>query len=79
VTRLYIGLGRRAGVRPQDLVGAIANEARMDARGIGAIDITDRFSVVEVPDEAADDIIHALSGTTIRGKRVSVRRDREEP
>jgi ATP-dependent RNA helicase DeaD len=79
VTRLYIGLGRRAGVRPQDLVGAIANEARMDARGIGAIDITDRFSVVEVPDEAADDIIHALSGTTIRGKRVNVRRDREEP
>ena len=78
VTRLYIGLGRRAGVRPQDLVGAIANEARIDARGIGAIDITDRFSVVEVPDEAADEIIHALSGTTIRGKRVSVRRDREE-
>ena len=78
VTRLYIGLGRRAGVRPQDLVGAIANEARIDARGIGAIDITDRFSVVEVPDEAADEIIHALSGTTIRGKRVNVRRDREE-
>jgi ATP-dependent RNA helicase DeaD len=77
ITRLYIGLGRRAGVRPQDLVGAIANEARMDARGIGTIDIADRFSVVEVPDESADDIIHALSGTTIRGKRVTVRRDRD--
>ena len=77
VTRLYIGLGRRAGVRPQDLVGAIANEAGIDARGIGAIDITDRFSVVEVPDEAADEIIDALGGTTIRGKRVTVRRQRE--
>ena len=76
VTRLYIGLGRRAGVRPQDLVGAIANEAQIDARGIGAIDIADQFSVVEVPGETADDIITALSGTTIRGKPVTVRRDR---
>jgi ATP-dependent RNA helicase DeaD len=77
VTRLYIGLGRSAGIRPQDLVGAIANEARIDARGIGAIDIADRFSVVEVPGEAADDIIHALGATKIRGKRVTVRRDRD--
>ena len=76
VTRLYIGLGRLAGVRPQDLVGAIANEAQIDARGIGAIDIADQFSVVEVPGETADDIITALSGTTIRGKPVTVRRDR---
>jgi ATP-dependent RNA helicase DeaD len=74
MARLYIGLGRRAGVRPQDLVGAIANEAGIDARGIGAIDIGDQFSILEVPGEAADDIIHALSRTKIRGKRVSVRR-----
>jgi len=79
VTRLYIGLGRNAGIRPQDLVGAIANEAGIDARGIGAIDIADRFSVVEVPEGAADDIIHALGATKIRGKRVTVRRDRDGP
>jgi ATP-dependent RNA helicase DeaD len=77
VTRLYIGLGRKAGVRPADIVGAIANEAGVDAREIGAIDITDRFSLVEVPGGAAEDIISALRGTTIRGKRVIVRRDRD--
>jgi ATP-dependent RNA helicase DeaD len=76
VTRLYVALGRNAGVRPADLVGAIANEAGIDSRDIGAIEITDRFSLVEVPDDAADDIIRALSGTTIRGKRVAARRDR---
>jgi ATP-dependent RNA helicase DeaD len=75
VTRLYVALGRNAGVRPADLVGAIANEAGIDSRDIGAIEITDRFSLVEVPDDAADDIIRALSGTTIRGKRVAARRD----
>jgi ATP-dependent RNA helicase DeaD len=78
VTRIYVGLGRQAGVRPADLVGAIANEAGVDARAVGAIEIADRFSIVEVPDDAADEIIGALRATTIRGRRVMVRRDRED-
>jgi hypothetical protein len=49
----------------------------IDARAIGAVDIADRFSLVEVPDEAVDEIIGALRNTTIRGKRVIVRRDKE--
>jgi ATP-dependent RNA helicase DeaD len=77
VTRLFIGLGRKAGVRPADLVGAIANEAGIDSRAIGAIEIADRFSLVEVPGDAADDVIRALKGTTIRGKKVLARRDRD--
>ena len=76
VIKLYIALGRKAGVRPGDLVGAIANEAGIDSGDIGAIEIADRFSLVEVPDAVAEDIINALRSTTIRGKRVMARRDR---
>ena len=76
VTKLYIALGRKAGVRPADLVGAIANEAGIDSADIGAIEIADGFSLVEVPDAAAESIIAALRSTTIRGKRVMARRDR---
>ncbi|MDQ6886159.1 MAG: DEAD/DEAH box helicase [Gemmatimonadota bacterium] len=79
MTKLYIGLGRRAGIRPGDLVGAIANETGIDAHSIGAIDITEKFSLVEVPVLAADDVISALRGTTIRGKKVIARRDRDAP
>jgi len=43
---------------------------------IGAIEITDGYSTVEVPEEIAEDIITALRSTTIKGKRVLVRRDR---
>ena len=75
VTRVYIPLGRKVGVRPADLVGAIANEAGIDSRDIGAIEIADKFSLVEVPDNVADAVIRALRGTTIRGKRVMARRD----
>ena len=76
VIRLYIGLGRSSGVRPGDIVGAIANEAGIDPKGIGAIDIADKFAIVEVPDDEARSIIAALRGTTLRGKKVTVREDR---
>ena len=75
-TRLFVGVGRRAGVRPQDLVGAIAGEAGLNSRDIGAIQITDRFSLVEVPEETADRVIEALQQNTIRGRRPTVRRER---
>jgi ATP-dependent RNA helicase DeaD len=74
--RIYIPLGRMSRVKPGDFVGAIANEAGVDSSVIGSIEITDKFSLVEVPDAAADDIIEALNQTTIRGKRVKARRER---
>jgi ATP-dependent RNA helicase DeaD len=77
VARIYVGAGRKANIRPADLVGAIVNEAGIDPRAIGAIQITDRFSLVEVPDEVADEIIGTLRAATIKGRRVPVRRDRE--
>jgi ATP-dependent RNA helicase DeaD len=76
VAKIYIGVGRAAGIRPADLVGAIANEARISSRDIGAIDIADKFSLVEVPGAIAEGVIAALRGATIRGKKVTVRRDR---
>lgn len=74
--RLFIGAGRIDNLRPGDLVGAIANEAGVPGDAIGAIRIAERFSLVEVPEEFADDVIGALSNTKIRGRRVQVRRDR---
>ncbi|UQU61356.1 DEAD/DEAH box helicase [Couchioplanes caeruleus] len=76
VARLFFGIGRRAGLRPQDLVGAIAGESGLSARDIGAIQITDRFSLVEVPEPAADMVIAAMQRSTIRGRRPTVRRER---
>ena len=71
-----MSVGRDAGVRPQDLVGAIAGETRLGGRDIGAIEITQRFSLVEVPASAADEVLDALRGLKIRGRRATVRRER---
>jgi ATP-dependent RNA helicase DeaD len=76
-TRIFIGAGRHAGIRPGDLVGAIANEAGLSSRDLGIVQIADRFSIVEVPAASADDVIAAMRRTSLRGQRVSVRRDRD--
>ena len=70
---LHIGAGKTAGVRPGDLVGAIVNETGLHARLIGAIEVADRYSLVEVPKNMAGGIIEALSRTKIRGQKVPVR------
>jgi ATP-dependent RNA helicase DeaD len=76
MTRLFVGLGRRAGIRPGDLVGAITGESGLAGRDIGAIEIADRFSLVEVPEQVAEDVIAALRTATFKGKRATVRRER---
>jgi ATP-dependent RNA helicase DeaD len=74
VGRLYIQAGRREGIRPNDLVGAICNETGLTPRAIGAIDITDAYSIVEVPEEIMDDLIGVLRKVRFKGNRVAVRR-----
>jgi len=75
-TRLYIGVGRKLGIRPQDLVGAICGETSLSGREVGSIEITDKFSIVEVPEPAADEVITALRASTIKGKKATIRKDR---
>jgi ATP-dependent RNA helicase DeaD len=79
VARVFIGAGRQAGIRPGDLVGAITGEAGLTSRDIGAIQIADTFSLVEVPEAVADDVIAAMRKATLRGQKVAVRRDRDTP
>lgn len=69
MARLFLRVGRRDGVRPADLVGAIANEAGVPGNIIGDIDIYDAFSFVEAPEDAAAMIIAALNQTTIQGRK----------
>ncbi len=72
--RVFIGLGKKDGLRPQDVVGAIANETRLVGRQIGPLRINDTFTVVGVPEPAVDEVLEALRGTTMKGRTPNVRR-----
>ena len=74
--QLFVGGGRRAGIRPGDLVGAITNEAGVPGSVVGAIQIADDFALVDVRTTVAEAVAHALRGATIRGRKLPVRRER---
>jgi len=67
--RLLLRVGKRQGVRPTDIVGAIANEAGIPGDAIGDIDIYDTFAFVEVPQPDAEYVRAALNATLIRGRK----------
>jgi ATP-dependent RNA helicase DeaD len=76
MVRLFIGGGRKLKIRPGDIVGAIVSHADVDAAHLGPIQIADRHSIVEVPEETAGRVVAALSTHAIKGKKLIVRRDR---
>ncbi len=68
--KLSINIGRERGIRVKDILGAIAGETGVPGRLIGAIEIQDRHSYVEVPSSEASHIIEAMHNKTIRGYSV---------
>ncbi|MCU1623791.1 MAG: heavy metal transporter [Frankiales bacterium] len=77
MAKVYIGAGRAAKVAPKDLVGAIAGETHLSGKQIGSIEITERFSLVEVPANELDTVVKALRASVIKGRKVPVRPDRD--
>jgi len=75
VATLHVSIGRKAGVRPADLVGAVANQSGVAGRDIG-VRIFDTHSTVEVPADVAEHVLVAMQRTVIRGKKALVRRYR---
>ncbi|GJL53921.1 MAG: DEAD-box ATP-dependent RNA helicase CshA [Nitrospirales bacterium] len=70
---LQFSAGRTAGIRPGDLVGAIANEAKLNSNLLGSITISEQSSHVHVPQEFAKGIINAFTRTRLKGQKVTVR------
>ncbi|CAN5819799.1 hypothetical protein BH20CHL4_BH20CHL4_14470 [soil metagenome] len=78
MVRLFLNIGRNFEVRPQDIVGAIANEAGIPGRAIGAIDILDTYSFVDIPDQHVDLVIDVLRKSGIKGRPVNAERAQGE-
>lgn len=74
-TRLFFNVGKRDNVRPGDLLGAIAGESGLPGDRIGSIDLFESHTLVEIASESVDIVIERLTGVTLRGRQLHVRRD----
>jgi ATP-dependent RNA helicase DeaD len=76
--RYRIEVGHKHNVKPGNIVGAIANEAGLDAEYIGHIDIHDEFTLVDLPLGMPDDIYRDLKRAWVCGQRMNITRVQRE-
>ena len=77
--RFRIEVGHVHGAKPGNIVGAIANEANINSKHIGAIEIYDNFSTVDLPDGMPKETRDTLSGTRVAGQRLNIREWSDTP
>jgi ATP-dependent RNA helicase DeaD len=72
-----INVGHAHGVKPGNIVGAIANEAGMDSKYIGRIEIFDDYSVLDLPEDMPPELLDHLKSVWVAGQQLHITRDGE--
>ena len=72
MTRLFINLGTLDKIRPRHMVEVIVSNTTIQGSVIGAIDIYDKYSFVEVPSQLAPEVIEALNTMDFKGRKIAI-------
>jgi ATP-dependent RNA helicase DeaD len=72
MVRLFVNIGRKQGVGPRDIVGALASKTGLSGKLIGTIDVYDKYTFVEVPAEYARDVLTEMKDNQIKGRKVNI-------
>ena len=72
MVRLFINIGKKQHVKPGDILGAITGESGMPGKLVGAIDMYDKYTFVEVPRPYGKDVLKAMSNSKIKGKSINI-------
>ena len=72
MVRLFINIGKKDRVKPGDILGAIAGESGMPGKLVGAIDMYDKYTFVEVPCEYGKEVLEAMKNVKIKGRSVNM-------
>ncbi|MCU0835057.1 MAG: DEAD/DEAH box helicase [Chromatiaceae bacterium] len=74
-----VEVGRRDGAGPREIVGAIANEAGLEGRYIGRVDIRDDYALVDLPDGMPREVLQHLRRVYVCGRPLEIHRLDEGP
>ena len=72
MVRLFINIGKKQHVKPGDILGAITGESGMPGKLVGAIDMYDKYTFVEVPREYGKEVLLAMASAKIKGKSINI-------
>ena len=77
--RFRVAIGHVHGLKPGNLVGAIANEAELDSQYIGLIEIYEDHSTVDLPESMPRDLYRALKKVWVCGEQLQLARIESDP
>ena len=72
MVRLFINVGKKDNIRPGDIVGALTGETGIEGSIIGPIDIYDKFSFVEIPEDNVQNVLDGMTDNQIKGRKISI-------
>lgn len=72
MVRLFINIGKKDRVKPGDVLGAVAGESGMPGKLVGAIDMYDKYTFVEVPREYGREVLEAMKNVKIKGHSINM-------
>ena len=70
--RYRVAVGRKDNIKPGNVLGAIANEAEISSEFIGAIQIFQDFTTVDLPDEMPKETLQILKNTRVFDKKLNI-------
>lgn len=71
-TRLFLSVGKKHDATVGDLLGAITGESGIDGRSIGAIDMYEKFTFVDVDEQHVDKVIKKMMNKRVKGRKVNI-------
>ena len=72
MVRLFINVGKKDHLKPSNILGMIAGESKIPGKVVGAIDMYDKYTFVEVPREYGRTVLEAMKNAKIKGRSVSI-------
>lgn len=72
MVRLFINVGKKDKIKPANILGAISGESGIPGKLVGAIDMLDNYTFVEVPSKYADAVLTAMENVTIKGRTINM-------
>jgi ATP-dependent RNA helicase DeaD len=70
--KLVVGAGRREGLEPADVIGAVVDHSHLEGEEIHNVRVLERFSFLEVPADRAAEVVEKVSGNEARGVKLQL-------
>ncbi|HEY9061876.1 MAG TPA: DEAD/DEAH box helicase [Pseudobacteroides sp.] len=72
MVRLFINIGRANKIQPRNIVEGIASSTSLPGKLIGAIEIFDNYTFVEVPREYSSEVLDSMKNYKMKGKKINI-------